>query len=153
MPIYIGAYLKVPLKPTWIPEGGNICGNSECENHERKIRVRFCPFCGSAAVLNERKIEEMRGYQFSELDNQHEDELMTIDPSYGAEQGYQYLLPNSEKAYSMRIDENDTGEFPYPPNAEQTDRELFQQHYGELAEAIMKEFPGTELKIGMVGYY
>ena len=158
MGIYIGVYLKVPLKAVQKPKEGYTCPNTACDRHGARVRgiaagCHFCPFCGTAVVPNEGTEEKLMGYQFSDLDNANENKMMTIDSTYGADQGYQFVLPNSREGSSIHIEDSDIGEFPYPPNAEQEDRKRFNEHYGPLAEAIMKEFPGTELKIGIVGYY
>lgn len=154
--VYVGAYLQVPTYKGTKDRKWFGCSKPDCTRYDIKSRdgSKFCIQCGSKLEPRIKVEEVILGYGDSDLSEEFEDKFFSPSSDHGIpDGGFDLLLANHTVDGTLNIGSYGSGVYEYNEETLTRVRDSFLQKYAEEIPRIMAEFPGTEVKTGVVVYY
>jgi hypothetical protein len=163
--IHLGVYIRIPYKTVEVTETKRACSNTGCRkshpvlsNHLLRNNAKFCDVCGHPITEVDVKSNKRVGFWGSKLHEEYEDAFSVVDGDRlgndkSPSRGFEYLLPNTSGASLYpRLDENDSGIFPYEPDERQADLSKFGDEYYKLWKLLIEEWPEAKILTGLIMY-
>lgn len=162
--IYVGPYLSVNNKMLDSTVTTMVCGNSECNKHNKKVDSKFCPQCGQPPVKKVEPVKVAFDAQdaLNEFDEDYHNDLYF--PHNGGSDMFKnkkLVLPNDSEGRPnrIRIDGDSSGEYPLFPEEGLSkipaDIAWFEAKFKRYIDHLRSEFgpENCNLKWGIIIHY
>jgi hypothetical protein len=156
--IYIGPYLKIPKVEGTITHEHKKCLTEGCISYKNNLKAKFCPNCGNQTTWVP-QIQKVKcsGFSLTDDEQDHWRDTFVFPHNGGSyiEDGYDYLLPNSDKDLVgiIDIDDNFVGGIDILNVNLLEVKEKFIAKYAKYIDKIKADGGEPEICYGMFVHY